>query len=63
MTNARQKARRFEKRSQNFFSTVAQVAPTRALNKQKFFGSFFQKRTACCRPPGEARISVNHKGG
>jgi hypothetical protein len=26
------------------------------LYNQKFFGSFFQKRTACFLPPGKARI-------
>jgi hypothetical protein len=30
---------------------------------QKFFGSFFQKRTACFLPPGETRVRVNIKGG
>jgi hypothetical protein len=33
------------------------------LREQKFFGSFFQKRTACFLSPGEARMWVNHKGG
>jgi hypothetical protein len=33
------------------------------LREQKFFGSFFQKRTACFLSPGEAWIWVNHKGG
>jgi hypothetical protein len=32
-------------------------------DNQKFFGPFFQKRTACFLPLGEARIWVNHKGG
>jgi hypothetical protein len=30
---------------------------------QKFFGSFFQKRTACFLPPGKAQLWFNHKGG
>jgi hypothetical protein len=42
-----QKALLFKKRSKNFLSIGARVAATRAPYKQKFFGSFFQKRTAC----------------
>jgi hypothetical protein len=41
----------------------ARGAAALMLSEQKFFGPFFQKRTACFLPPGEARIWVNHKGG
>jgi hypothetical protein len=36
-----------KKRSKKLLQFGARVAATRALEKQKFFGSFFQKRTAC----------------
>jgi hypothetical protein len=35
----------FKKGSKNSYSIVAQAAAARAPGKQKFFGSFFQKRT------------------
>jgi uncharacterized membrane protein len=36
----------FEKRSKNFYLLGARVAAARVFGLQKFFGSFFQKRTA-----------------
>jgi hypothetical protein len=41
----RQQALLFEKRSKNFCLYGARGAATRRLYKQKFFGSFSQKRT------------------
>jgi hypothetical protein len=41
----RKKALLFEKRSKNFCLFGVRGAATRTPYKQKFFGSFFQKRT------------------
>jgi hypothetical protein len=43
----RKKVFSFEKRKQKTFICLAPAFPDRlSLNEQKFFGSFFQKRTA-----------------
>jgi hypothetical protein len=37
----------FEKKNQKTFVLRARALPTPGSQEQKFFGSFFQKRTAC----------------
>jgi hypothetical protein len=57
------KALLFEKRQKNFGRLACALSSIRAC-KQKFFGSFFQKRTAFCvawptsKMPGEGRAQV-----
>jgi hypothetical protein len=47
-----------KKEAKTFAYWCARRGSVNALNamRKKFFGSFFQKRTACCLPPGKARI-------
>jgi hypothetical protein len=52
-----------KKRTKKLFLIGARGAAALMLREQKFFGSFFQKRTACLVPPAEARLCVNHEGG
>jgi hypothetical protein len=55
------KAPLFEKSSKNSCPFGVRVRATRTPYKQKFFGSFSQKRTASFRPPAAPLVAIQHE--